>query len=110
MAQCGQRLWLIRAVIKFLKTIQGMTINARFSVPSQSEVDPHTAEADPVAIWRARQALQGEIGSQLSGDQFALAAEDQAIHLLAVYYVIDVSIWGGFSKRKRCPCCSRTKF
>ena len=37
------------------------------SVPGQSEVEQRTVEADPVAIWQARQALQGAIGSQLSG-------------------------------------------
>ncbi|GIR97278.1 MAG: hypothetical protein CM15mP100_4980 [Alphaproteobacteria bacterium] len=47
------------------------------SVPGQSEVEHHAAEADPVAIWQARQALQGEIGSHLSEQvKIVLATED----------------------------------
>ena len=48
-----------------------------FSIPSQSEVEHRAAEADPVAIWQARQALQGEIGSHLSDQiMLALATDD----------------------------------
>ena len=36
------------------------------SVPGQSEVEHRTKQADPVAIWTARQALQGALGRHLS--------------------------------------------
>ena len=46
------------------------------SIPSQSEVEHRAAEADPVAIWQARQALQGEIGSHLSDHIMLVLATD----------------------------------
>ena len=70
---------LIKAVIKIFEDadLRNDYKCLCLSVPGQSEVEHRAAEADPVAIWQARQALQGEIGSHLSEQiRFALATED----------------------------------
>ena len=61
------------------------------SVPSQSEVELRAMEADPVAIWEARLALQGEIGKHLT-NQINLA--------LATGNLCDTS--SGRALRNRC--------
>ena len=49
-------------------------------IPNQSEVEHRASDADPVAIWQARQALQGEIGSHLSDQiKLALATSDLCV-------------------------------
>ena len=61
------------------------------SIPSQSEVEFCEGEADPVAIWHARQALQGIIGSHLS---------DQVTHALQNHDLRNTS--SGRALRNRC--------
>ena len=51
-------------------------ISLCLSIPSQSEVEYRAADAEPVAIWQARQSLQGEIGKQLSGQISRALATD----------------------------------
>ena len=48
------------------------------SVPGQSEVEHRTSQADPVAIWTARQALQGALGRHLS-DQISTCLADKGL-------------------------------
>ncbi len=53
------------------------------SVPGQSEVEHRTTDADPVAIWQARQALQGALGSRLSDLIASCLADDSTAETAA---------------------------
>ena len=53
------------------------------SVPGQSEVEHRANMADPVAIWTARQALQGALGQQLSDQISSCLADDGLVQAAA---------------------------
>ena len=53
------------------------------SVPGQSEVEHRTNMADPVAIWTARQALQGALGQHLSDLISTCLADDGLVKAAA---------------------------